>query len=106
VFSLFQQPSGPASATPFWLTLTRQARIQPVIADGRCECVMVRLPYWRFSVRRHLRHGQARYAFLHMIDERIRAELTVAEDHPVPRKLVGRWGTTIMTWHEVTDRHA
>lgn len=102
----------------FWHWLALRAQIRPVVTEGRYDRFVVRVPCWRFTVRRRLRHNQVKFAFMHLIDERIRDEIVepggVSEDtivlgcrnaeerHSVQRRLVDRWGATIFEWHRIT----
>ena len=120
MFKYLRGRPGSADAALHWRRLAQQARIYPVTVDGQYQRFVVHVPCWPYTLRRRLRDGQARYAFLHLIDERIRLEIVepagaseetlvlwrkrAEERHTVQRRLVGRWGATIFEWHVV--RHA
>jgi hypothetical protein len=120
MFRYLRHRPDPAETTPFWRRLGEQAQIQAVTIDGGFQRFIVSVPYWSFMVRLYLRHDQVKFAFLHMIDERIKAEIVepsgvpeetlvlwrkrVEEGHAVQRKLLGRWDVSILEWHRV--RHS
>lgn len=105
------------------LRLAAQAKIHPVLAGvgyERYERFDIHVPYWPLTVRYRLRSRQYRFAFIHLINERLETEIVkpsgisqVAmvlwrkqdeEQHSIQRRLVGRWGAIIWTWHSVSHR--
>jgi hypothetical protein len=109
-----------ADALNLFHRMAAQARIRPILAGERNERFDVHVPLWPFTVRRYLSNAQVQSAFTHMIDERIRKEISepgdVADDimvlwrkdweerYSVQRRLVGRLGLAIFEWHCVRHR--
>jgi hypothetical protein len=106
---------------PYIWQFAMQAQIRPVLSGAghqRYERFDVCVPYWPFTMRRHLRLDHVKFAFTHSIDERIRKEIVepsgmsqeilvlwckkAEERYTVPRRLIGRCGIRIFEWHIVS----